>query len=289
MIAYGVDYANLPRPDPGELRAAGKTFACRYVVGKSTLEGKPFTLAEAKALAEVGIDSVSNYEGASKDALRGYKGGQADAAVGLMCATLCGAPKGKPVYLSVDWDVQPAELTVVGSYFRGVADTIGLARTGAYGGYRAIKYLFDNGLIRYGWQTYAWSHGEWDPRAQLRQVKNSVRIGRGLVDLDEAYANDFGQWRPGGKDATMADYGTLGAPTDVPAWISDHPDIMTADVHAALMHGVSGWGDGSAVWLVQVLTDIQTKVAASAPAPAAEPIDYDQLAKALLRNMGGTK
>jgi len=32
-----------------------------------------------------------------------------------------------------------------------------------------MQRLFDDGKIAYGWQTYAWSYGNWDGRAQLRQ------------------------------------------------------------------------------------------------------------------------
>src|SRR5262249_42156166 len=63
-----------------------------------------------------------------------------------------------------------------------------------YGGLEFIKRSFDQVKIRYGWQTYAWSHGQWDARAQLRQTLNGVHIAGFDVDLDEAHAADYGQW-----------------------------------------------------------------------------------------------
>ena len=50
-----------------------------------------------------------------------------------------------------------------------------------------------------GWQTYAWSYGQWDARAQLRQVLNSVSVGGsvGCCDKDVAVAADYGQWHSG--------------------------------------------------------------------------------------------
>src|SRR5262249_20698214 len=56
--------------------------------------------------------------------------------------------------------------------------------------------LFDDGKITWGWQTYAWSGGQWDSRAQLRQTQNE--LGGGDLDADEAMTSDYGQWRPGG-------------------------------------------------------------------------------------------
>ena len=47
-------------------------------------------------------------------------------------------------------------------------------RTGAYGGYYVIKRAFDAGKITWGWQTYAWSGGQWDARAQFRQTSNGI-------------------------------------------------------------------------------------------------------------------
>ena len=69
---------------------------------------------------------------------------------------------------------------------------LGRSRTGAYGGYWVIKRLFDAHKIAWGWQTYAWSGGNWDSRAQLRQIQNG--IDNGNEDKDEAVAADFGQW-----------------------------------------------------------------------------------------------
>src|SRR5262249_50303723 len=53
---------------------------------------------------------------------------------------------------------------------------------------------FDAGKISFGWQTFAWSAGRWEPRAQLRQVRNGVTIAGGACDIDQSQADDFGQW-----------------------------------------------------------------------------------------------
>jgi peptidoglycan hydrolase-like protein with peptidoglycan-binding domain len=47
--------------------------------------------------------------------------------------------------------------------------------------------------VTYGWQTSAWSGGQWDNRAQLQQYNYKVMIGPAQVDQDRAMAQDFGQ------------------------------------------------------------------------------------------------
>ena len=84
----------------------------------------------------------------------------------------------------------------INAYFDGIASVIGKSRTGAYGSYYVIKRLFDGGKIAWGWQTYAWSGGNWDSRAQLRQVQNGLENGQ--LDKDQAMAADFGQWGASG-------------------------------------------------------------------------------------------
>ena len=55
--------------------------------------------------------------------------------------------------------------------------------------------MFDAGLVAFGWQTYAWSAGQWDNRAQIQQYRNDQLIGGVSVDFDRATADDFGQWQ----------------------------------------------------------------------------------------------
>ena len=107
-------------------------------------------------------------------------------------------PGSRPIYFAIDFDAQTASRATLNAYFDGVASVLGRDRTGAYGGYWPISRLFDAGKIAYGWQTYAWSGGNWDPRAQLRQTQNGI-WGGGL-DADQAVADDFGQWGITGGD-----------------------------------------------------------------------------------------
>ena len=191
---YGVDYSWY-RPAPSSLVADGYRFVARYLSNDTT--GKNLSLGEAQALEAAGLDIVSNWEDGAENALDGYNQGVTDAQTAQSQATADGAPATRPIYFSIDFDAESAQAAAVDAYFQGVASVIGLARTGAYGGYFIINQLFNAGLITWGWQTYAWSGTptQWDPRAQFRQIENGIAGGE--MDLDEAVATDFGQWGPG--------------------------------------------------------------------------------------------
>ncbi len=45
-----------------------------------------------------------------------------------------------------------------------------------------------------GWQTIAWSGGQWDDRAVLRQLATQVWGSNADVNLHAGGAADFGQW-----------------------------------------------------------------------------------------------
>ncbi|HEY0476616.1 MAG TPA: glycoside hydrolase domain-containing protein [Kofleriaceae bacterium] len=191
VVQTGVDYA-WSRPSPSGLRSAGYTFAVRYLSYDTT--GKNLTASEARALQAAGVDVVSNWEYGASDALKGSARGASDAQEALRQATAAGMPAGRPIYFSVDFDATEAQQAAINDYFDGVSSVLGTARTGAYGGFYPIQRLFNAGKIAWGWQTFAWSGGQWDARAQLRQVRNGVTIAGGDCDIDEAQTADFGQW-----------------------------------------------------------------------------------------------
>jgi hypothetical protein len=184
----GVDYS-FTRPAPDTLASDGYQFAARYLADDV---GKRLTLSEAQALEAAGLAVVVVWEDGAQDALSGASLGASQAQTAEEQATAAGMPAGRPIYFAVDFDPTPSQLAALADYFDGVASVIGLDRTGAYGGYGTIKSLFDAGKITWGWQTYAWSSGQWDSRAQLRQTQNG--IDNGDLDADEGMVADFGQW-----------------------------------------------------------------------------------------------
>ncbi|HEX4454685.1 MAG TPA: glycoside hydrolase domain-containing protein [Kofleriaceae bacterium] len=190
-VQMGVDYS-FSRPSLSGLHADGYTFVARYL---SNDPGKDLSKAEANAIIAADMSVVSNWEASSTDSLSGYNQGVDDAKTANAEAAADGAPGTRPIYFSVDFDAAESQQATINAYFDGVASVIGRSRTGAYGGYWVIKRLFDAGKIAWGWQTYAWSGGNWDSRAQVRQVQNDI-LG-GCCDKDEAVATDFGQWGHG--------------------------------------------------------------------------------------------
>lgn len=186
----GVDYSS-GRPGGKALAAASMAFACRYL---SHTSSKNLTASEAADLAAHGVWSVVVWETTEQRASAGRNAGIADATEAAAQATACGQPTSRPIYFAVDYDAAPSAVV---AYFQGVASVLGLPRTGVYGGYRVVSYLLDHKLAAWAWQTVAWSHGQWDDRAHIRQYAKTVRINGVECDVNTAAVTDFGQWMPG--------------------------------------------------------------------------------------------
>lgn len=196
---FGLDYVT--GPPIADLKAAGVTFVCRYLSEVNILtQVKLLTAAEAQSLGQAGIAIVSNYEWYGNRALEGYASGMIDAQIAAQQHTACGGPDGRPIYFSVDFDAQPAQMSTIIDYFHGIASVIGLHRTGAYGSYSVIRGLFDASAITWGWQTYAWSAGQWEPRAHIQQYSNGMTLAGLSVDYNRSMQPDFGQWLLGGEN-----------------------------------------------------------------------------------------
>lgn len=209
MAAFGVDYA-WGRPGAAALKRAGAKFACRYLSHDTT--GKNLTRAEADDLSDAGIWLVVVWESTAKRPLDGRSAGVADARDAAAQAKACGMPDDRPIYFAADWDASAGQQDEINAYLDGAASVIGRDRVGLYAGYGPMNRAFDAGKITYGWQTYAWSGGRWDARAQLQQYSNDHTINGVGVDYDRGVKSDYGQWRvgvsPEGDD--MPDYVSVG-------------------------------------------------------------------------------
>ena len=206
VYATGCDFA-FQHPDYAQLVPGGYVFSVRYLYPPGQGRGtKNLTKWEADTRWSYGNDTVSNYESWASRAGESpaWQDGVDDAIAADTQHKACGGPADRPIYFSVDFDTVAANDPGIGDYFRGIASVIGLNRTGAYGEYEIIKYLFDNNLIKWGWQTYAWSGGQYDERCQLAQDHNGLNFAGGNIDLDTAHAADYGQWHYNG-DEMLAD------------------------------------------------------------------------------------
>ncbi|MEZ0114577.1 hypothetical protein ABH920_008612 [Catenulispora sp. EB89] len=195
VVAYGLDYAWAPHPSTSAMLSAGYTFAIRYLSNDPT---KNLTLAEAQALNAAGIPVVCNWEAATTAALNGYNQGVSDATSAQQQAAACGMPPDRPIYFSLDWDVQSGDMTAVNAYFDGVASVIGAARAGAYSSYDALGWLLGSGRIQWAWQSESTSYSGGRnaspyPGIQLWQTGEFTFDGADC-DKNEAFTADFGQW-----------------------------------------------------------------------------------------------
>jgi Domain of unknown function (DUF1906) len=190
----GIDFAFGSGLTTGQVKNGGKAFVCRYLSGGNS---KDITAAELSNYHAAGIPVVFVWEtdGIMRSQSEGVSHAKsADAQLGRLGA------HGAPVFFAAD----AATVPDLAGYLKGAVSVIGKARTGVYGGLANVKAAFDHGLASFGWQTYAWSGGQWDDRALLRQYRNNVRFGPATVDMDEAafwssskiltVHDDFGQW-----------------------------------------------------------------------------------------------
>lgn len=192
-MAFGIDCATPVTGRVADLKKARVTFVCRYV---STVGNpKNITHAEVVALRQANINRVIVFETVGDRVLSGKAAGVEDATSAIAQLHSVSLRPDTPVYFAVDFDAQPSQFKVIGEYFTGVASVLSLHRTGCYGGIHIITYLFDNKLIHFGWQTYAWSGGKWDTRAHLQQYQNGEVVAGISCDYDRNIAVDYGQER----------------------------------------------------------------------------------------------
>lgn len=191
----GVDYSG-PRPTAAAMRAAGRDFVVRYVSSPGGIP-KDITRLEADYWRANGIDIAIVFEDSAGRALTGGRaGGAADARTAVGAVRAAGGPTdGGVIYVAVDVDVSTAaQLTALAEYLRGWATVVPANRLGVYGELAVVRHALDLRLTAYGWQTYAWSAGQWDARAQLQQYRNAQLLGGVAVDYCRAPAAAFGQW-----------------------------------------------------------------------------------------------
>lgn len=193
-MAKGIDYANYPHPSPAAIRAAGYSFVMRYAspAAANDANGKNLLKPELTALLAAGLKVGLVFEYAAQQMLGGKVQGVTDAQHSDAVCKGLGMP-GLPAYFAADWDVTEAQQAQVNAYLDGAASVIGKARTGIYGGFYPVKRALDGGHASWAWQTLAWSGGQWDPRANIRQHLG-VTVGGASCDSNDSMTADFGQW-----------------------------------------------------------------------------------------------
>lgn len=286
MSVFGVDHA-WGRPGAAALKAAGVKFVCRYLSHDTS--GKNLTHGEAQQLSDAGLWLVVVWETSASRALSGRAGGVADAKDAASQAKACGMPSDRPIYFAVDWDASSSQQSTINAYLDGAASVLGKGRVGLYAGYGPIARAFDAGKIAFGWQTYAWSGGRWDSRAQLQQYSNDHYINGVDLDYDRAVATDYGQWQVGKTpapapapsptptqgDEDMPNYVSLGMSKPVavqkgkPVRVTfDKEYADTANSHAnGAYPGILSGGKSGTLFTIE----IESTFTPAPPAPPVEP------------------
>lgn len=266
-----LDYS-FARPAPADIKNQGFAGVLRYL---SPNAGKNLTASERDGLRAEGLAIGLVWEWYAGRAKEGHDAGVQDGQAALAQANALGVPASVPLFFAVDYDAPESDQPALNAYFQGVASVIGLDRTGVYGGYYIVKRLFDAGLVKAGWQTYAWSGGQWDSRAQLRQTLNGQWSGQ--VDFDEDENGLAGLW--------AADNNNPPAPVPAPV----QPSSGTHDY--AIQSGDTFWGlEAKNGWTHGTLQNLNPNAVATAlgigqviqvpgggtpaPAPAANTSHY---------------
>lgn len=194
-MTLGFDYAFAPHPAPAVLKQAGASFVARYVssLAANDANGKNLLSSELAGLLNAGLSVVLVAEEGGSRMLSGRPAGIADATHADAVARAL-KMAGIPVYFACDFDATPAQQAPINAYLQGAASVIGVLRVGIYGGYYPVGRALDAGTATYAWQTEAWSGGQWDSRAQIRQYAAPESLGGAQVDRNDARAADYGQW-----------------------------------------------------------------------------------------------
>jgi len=174
------------------MKAAGFDFVCRYL---SRTGSKNITTREIAAYRNHGIRIVTVFEDTANRALGGGSAGVLDGQFCRQRLRALGAPSHAPVYFAADFDAESErDIGQVHAYVRGAAQVLGWGLVGIYGG---IRVTAGSGF-KYHWQTVAWSHGFWEPAANIRQFASGGRIDGVSWDLDDVQTGvdggDYGFW-----------------------------------------------------------------------------------------------
>jgi hypothetical protein len=184
---FGVDYS-WARPGGKFLQERGVNFAGRYLWAYDGNKG--ISRAEYDDLRAHNIDVFFFYETYAEDSMAGgYNVGVKHAIAAQKHLDALGLPN-HPIHFNVDHDATITQLPQILEGMKGAASIVGMKRAGIYGEFSVVESVLDAGYT-YACQTYAWSGGQWDPRATTRQWSNGQWDGD--VDFEWAMTEDFGQ------------------------------------------------------------------------------------------------
>ncbi|MCF4007347.1 DUF1906 domain-containing protein [Corynebacterium uropygiale] len=209
VLGTVLDYAT-GVPSAAAVKQAGHLGAVRYVTrplpgNESWVLGKPVKLKETADFAAHGLKVASVYEsnaGEKADWAQGMAGAAKHVPQAVELHLAAGGPTGRPIYVGIDDNPTQEQYT---SQIRPYLTTFGKAleavglQLGVYANYPTIEWVLADGLCEFFWQHDWGSGGRIHPKAQIHQVGGWQTTVDGVtVDINNVYAEDWGQWTPGG-------------------------------------------------------------------------------------------
>lgn len=204
-------------PSPAAIKRAGHIGAIRYVSNKrpgaAWMTGKPVTLQEAAANAAAGLPTASVYQfgrAETADWKQGAAGAAIHAPQAIALHKAAGGPTNRPIYIAIDDNPTREHYTqLIRPYLQAFSKALSVAgyQTGVYGNYNTIEWASRDGIGRFYWMHDWGSNGKIHPKTTIHQLPQSRQqtIENVIVDVNEVYASDWGQWTPGSKQPGIQD------------------------------------------------------------------------------------
>ncbi len=204
-------------PSPAAIKRAGHIGAIRYVSNKrpgaAWMTGKPVTLQEAAANAAAGLPTASVYQfgrAETADWKQGAAGAAIHAPQAISLHKAAGGPTHRPIYIAIDDNPTREHYTqFIRPYLQAFSKALSVAgyQTGVYGNYNVIEWASQDGIGTFYWMHDWGSNGKIHPKTTIHQLPQSRQqtIEKVIVDVNEVYASDWGQWTPGSKQPGIQD------------------------------------------------------------------------------------
>ena len=212
-------------PSASAIKAAGHLGAVRYVSEKRPnaqwMAGKPVTLKETQVMSGQGLATASVYQygrAETADWKKGAAGAAVHAPKAISIHRAAGGPTGRPIYIAIDDNPTRSQYdSLIKPYLVTFSATLRAAgySTGIYGNYNVIDWAIKDGIGSYFWMHDWGSDGKIHPRTTVHQLpQNKQRTIDGVVvDINNVYAQDWGQWKPGQSGGSTPGSNTGGQST----------------------------------------------------------------------------